>query len=366
MLALSTPMKLAPLRGALSEFWRWWRAELAASIPPPLRQLLMRPRTDLILDLNQDGPGLATQRGSRYRLLKPLDLEIDDATLQETLARASRELAVPGLIVRLSPHIVYRKTIVLPSAALHEFRKIVALDLDRQTPFSPEHVFFDAEIVRRDTAANRLEVELALVKRQSIEPLLARLAAVGFAARALVVDLPVAGAPYRYNLLQTGAAAGRHFLRGPRAPLLALVAALLVANLACALSREDSALALLRRDVAAARNAAQVSDKLRAEIKLRESALRALLDRKAAPTVVQLVAEVTRVLPDTVWLHGLELNDHGMLLSGEAPAAAELVARLEHSEFFANARFRAPVVPAATAGRERFEIALDLKRITAR
>jgi general secretion pathway protein L len=70
----------------------------------------------------------------------------------------------------------------LPLAALENLRQVCAFELDRQTPFKLDQVYFDSRVIRRDVATKQANVELVVLTRavldtavQSLGPLATRL-----------------------------------------------------------------------------------------------------------------------------------------------------------------------------------------------
>jgi Tfp pilus assembly protein PilN len=64
--------------------------------------------------------------------------------------------------------------------------------------------------------------------------------------------------------------------------------------------------------------------------------------------------ELSGLIPDQTWLHSLELNDSGVVLSGEGPAAASLLGALDASGSLTNASFSASLQK--TEYGERFQV----------
>ena len=83
-----------------------------------------------------------------------------------------------------------------------------------------------------------------------------------------------------------------------------------------------------------------------------------MLDSSATPPL-EIVREVTQVLPDGTWARQLTLQDGEVQINGESDNAALLVQLLESSQLFHNVRFRSPVVEDARADVERFHLSAD-------
>jgi Tfp pilus assembly protein PilN len=88
------------------------------------------------------------------------------------------------------------------------------------------------------------------------------------------------------------------------------------------------------------------------------------LDREKAgqPSVTELLAAVTDLLPDDAWLDGLRIDAGRVQISGYAASAAALIGRFETSDRFTNVRFQTATVRVPERGRERFQLAMDLRR----
>ena len=74
-------------------------------------------------------------------------------------------------------------------------------------------------------------------------------------------------------------------------------------------------------------------------------------EKRARGKLLDVVDEITRLLPDDTWLLELEVRGDEVQMRGETPNAAQLVGLLEASKRLHNARFRSPVIQVAVAGR---------------
>jgi len=77
--------------------------------------------------------------------------------------------------------------------------------------------------------------------------------------------------------------------------------------------------------------------------------------------VLQILAEVTRVLPDNTWLLRFDVNGAEIRLQGQSTAASELIQLLESSPLFQEAQFRSSVVQIPRSDRERFHVSMQLE-----
>jgi Tfp pilus assembly protein PilN len=77
---------------------------------------------------------------------------------------------------------------------------------------------------------------------------------------------------------------------------------------------------------------------------------------------LNLLLELTRVLPDSVRVLDFRLEGDAVTLSGLAANAPDLIGLLEKSSAFRDVKFASPVVRKSEVGLERFDIAMRLER----
>jgi general secretion pathway protein L len=338
-------------REALQEFLAWWGAELAGMVPGRLRRLLSREPQWLFLDIGDDAVRIVDAAGTlMWR-------GASSGEPPEVLLAPKRDAASRMKIaVRMAPHDALVRRLELPAAAAANVRQVLAFELDRQTPFTEDQVYFDSVIVGRDAARQRVHVELGLAERRVVDAVLALGRAWG-----LRFDwIAPAGAP-RVNLLRglgDGAEDGR---RVRLLPILALVAVTLLAVwLGLRLNRLDDAVAAADAQLAKLRAEALLVEKL-----MRDAATIELqagfLGRSSSIPKLRVLHEVTRLLPDDVWLHQFQVIEREIRIAGYAPNAATLVSALGSSPLFQNVRFRAPITKTTPGGLDRFELSVDLR-----
>ena len=85
-----------------------------------------------------------------------------------------------------------------------------------------------------------------------------------------------------------------------------------------------------------------------------------LADKTGQPLVVQVLNELTRLVPDHAYLIQLEFRDQTVELHGFASTASDLIGVLDQSPLFKAPQFRAPVTQDRRSGAERFHISVEL------
>jgi len=72
--------------------------------------------------------------------------------------------------------------------------------------------------------------------------------------------------------------------------------------------------------------------------------------------VLELIDELSSVLPDGTWLEKAVYSKNEISLSGISSKASVLISEIERSPLFENAAFQASVVQDDRSGGERFQI----------
>lgn len=337
-------------------FLRWWGGELRSCLPARLRCWLDGRRSVLQLSLLEGRTEVLPIRGGDPILLPSLQE-------REVLANAVRDIAerrTPAEIRiadRSGSMRILRRCIQLPSAAAENLSNVLALEMDRLTPFQSEEILFGYRALPGD-ARDTLAVDLAIVHRRDYGPLLALIDVAGLkpkritlcAAEGPIIDLTDApGSPAER------ATTPRLFLAGVAAML-----ALVFAVGALTGSRGDE-LSMLKARAADLRSEAARADEMRTALEARSRSKAALLAIQGNRTpVVVVLEELSRRLPADTWLVSLELSGRDLILSGYADKASSLIALLEESALFQSVDFRSPVTSNAWMRQERFTLAAQI------
>jgi general secretion pathway protein L len=137
--------------------------------------------------------------------------------------------------------------------------------------------------------------------------------------------------------------------------------ALLAAVIHLPLERQRVRAETLAQDVAQAKEEAEISRRLQDEIDRLIDQGRFIVEKKnRQPPFIEILGEVTRLLPDDTWLFRMRFFEGDVQTFGYSPAASPLIATIEESDLFQNARFRAPMTRDPRVGADRFHIAFQV------
>jgi general secretion pathway protein L len=335
-------------------FFTWWLGELADLLPQRFRRSAVGAADALVITpIGSLGHGVDAiaadlRRNGRETPLGRFGLgAIGLAELPRAAGRTT--------VLRLGEADVLGKTVNLPLAAERELDQVLAFEMDRETPFKAEELYWNHRIAAADRQSGRLSVRLLLVPKANLDLLLTALAQIGIQpSRAEIADGPDKGS---YLPLNGNGNRAHH----PSGRLLwaaaACCAALAVAAIVAPFIRQGLTLASLEREVAIGRAAAAEADSLRQEIeRLSGSAGFVETERDKAGRPLAVLAAATHILPDDTYLTEMELRQRKVTLSGRSAGAARLIGALSADGEFRNPVFSAPVTRLEALRSELFTI----------
>ncbi len=303
----------------------------------------------------------------QVEFLAKLDRNESGIAQYKTLLESDERLAKASVILRLTSQDAIQKELGLPAAAKENLYQVVAYELDRYTPFKAEQVYFAVKPLAGINEPGQIRVMLILTSREVLDGLYEDVMAMGLSP--LLADYEGSAAnldqPYdTYNLLPEE-------LRQKTAKALRLIYTTLITS-ACILLAAVLALPVWfeYQTVNALQLKADALEKDARKVKALQSDLDAMIDetrqlideKSAKPPVIEILNELSKLIKDDTWLSYAQYSDGHLQIQGESPAASALIAVLEASEFFANARFVSPVTQDSISKLERFQITVDVTK----
>lgn len=358
---MSANTSIAPASAAWSKLDRWlpeWQQALrtlfSGLLPASWRQRLGIERRRLLFCLRPGGLQLQEWREGRATAIGAVPAE-DFDLLGSVNARLDRSAAdVPRWLV-LDPTQVLVRSMVLPAASEAHLNEVLAHEIDRQTPFSADQVCYRGRVLARDPELKQLRAELVVLPKSRLEEALARLGPL--AAGLAGVDVETTdGKLLGVNLLPPA----RRAVRSDRSRMLdlglvVLFAALVLATMLIALQRRQAVLQDYQQRVAVATDQAREARKLHNLLAKSIAAENFLANRRARqPTTLELLADITRRLPDTTWLEKISISDGNMVLIGQSQQASSLVGLLQASSLVVTPALTGSVQTDPRTGKERF------------
>jgi len=350
-------------------FLRWWWGELRDLLPARVRAPSDGGARDLLIQVDGRDARLWLGGGAVATPLGGLGLDAGPAG-GDLAGRLPP--AIGRTVLVLPPNAVLTVRQVLPAATEENLREVLGFEMDRNTPFRVEQVYYGFDIRRRDRVGQTLDVELRVVPRKVVDDWREFMAAQGVALDVVGVGT-VDGGVWRGDALgriECGRPdGGRGVAKGRTVPwlLAAVLAGLAGVAVALPLLELRDRVDLLESRVAVAKTRAVAVNRTLTEIERVRERAGLIAQRKARhPAVLAMLAEVTRLCPDHTWISRFEVVNGKLRLQGESESASSLIALIEASPMFRDVRFASPVTRNPGTAKDRFLITADIESAGAR
>ncbi len=336
-----------PALRSFSKFWSWWIGELVATLPASTREAIANANKRVVVSLDEAEWVFTEGNNASQTKIAP------DAMPEQ----------ISELILALPPDKVLQRTITLPIATEENLREVLSFEMDRHTPFAADQVYYDYRITGRNTAGATITLDLVVAPKKVVDEVLETMQKAGVVPDVISTRDGDAGDIVPVNLLP-GSMRPRRRFSAPRlnTVLAAVSVALLIIALVLPPAVHKQRLDQLEQEVAAARSDAQGGLELRQQVERITKTSEFLTQKKLSGVLVlQILEEVSRILPDNTWLTRFDVNSSEIQLHGQSGSAAALIELLESSPLFRDARFRSPVVQVRQTDLEQFHLSVQLE-----
>jgi general secretion pathway protein L len=345
----------------------WWLQGLSYFCPSSLKRSLGLSPDKLTIEFNEDHVVL-----KRYSIDSKEPLEIQSFVETDDLQRLSvlkwlheHQEKHAKIILLVSEKIFLQKTLSFPSVVESDLRVALGFELNRRTPFSQDQAYYDHRIVEHDKQANKLQIELFVVPRQSVDSLLSLLNEWDITVDALrpasdqVDEIEI-------NLLPEDQDGNSRKSSDYLTLFLATTAfALFLAVLYVPLVQQEQQIESVENEVKINR---KVAIELQKSIDEKQDIVEQInfLENKHKNTLrsIELFNEITGIIPDDTWLTRLIIKNQELQIQGESSNASSLIQIIESSERFLDAQFRSPVTQNNVSGKDKFHLSAKLNPIS--
>ena len=342
-------------------FLSWWGGELGSLVPDHIRQRLMPPKPQLWIVPAATGGGdfRVWRADGKPRVLDVFGAGEDAKLLQSRWRDILAEFRDGSPEVRLCLHEdqVLALPVELPAAVESNLDQALRFQLDQISPFRAEHVVFDHRVENHDQAHGRIEVTLRIVPNEVLEPLLTRARAFGAVVHA--VDTLAGDDPPRpegFNLLPESRRP-RYVHARARFNMLLGVGLAVVLGLVMAQSvvLRERTVAGLQTQADELRGEARRVMQLRQDFEETLQAANFLAQKRARqPAAIELLDEITEILPNDIWLQQFQLQGRDLRIQGQADGSQRVIGLLNESALFDSPEITGAISIDPRTGQERF------------
>ena len=350
-----------------NHFFRWWKQELDFLIPEKIKHIINE-NQGVIVILHKDNKLILFYcLGDVEEHLVTLDRMDKTFNIQSLLEKDER-LAKAKILIRLSGSDVIQKELSLPVAAKENLEQVVSYELDRYTPFKPEDVYFAIKTMDGVNEVGQIRVKMILTTREILDGLYDDVKTIGLIP--LYVDCEES--PNSLDYLEDGYTLLPDILQQKKANIPRLIHGLLMTLTGILLLLVLVIPVLLEyQSVNELQLKAMSLEKDAKKVKTMQSSIDAVIDettrlikeKSVTPDLVDMLNTLSILLKDDTSLSYVQYSDGHLQIQGESPAASGLLAVLETSDMFVNARFASPVTQDRSSKLERFQITVDVAKI---
>ncbi|WP_455201692.1 PilN domain-containing protein [Kaarinaea lacus] len=269
-------------------------------------------------------------------------------------------------VITLPENRVVRKDIVLPKVAVNNLDNVLKYELDRHTPFKSDQAYYDYVFENTSASDELVNVAIYAVAKSLVNDLLDALQPIGLNQAQIVTGANLKLADPLSNAVKirldhdVPLSSEKNSSKLQMAMSFVLIA-LTLTVLIVPIIKMEAVVSDLREQLRVARKEVDVINKTRSDINLYIKKLEALKENKVtASNVVDVMLELTTVLPDDTWVENFAMKDGRITIQGQSISASELIKLLESSEYFAKAKFESPVLQNRDGTSERFNIMAEI------
>ena len=320
----------------------WWIGELRDMAPAALRASRVGGR-----------PVAERTATGEYVLVRG-----DGRTRPHTPGRSAVQAAL-----RLPPEAVLTRSVQAPPLPERDLRRMMALDIDRLTPFRAQDVYLDvARGAEAAEGAGARPVLIGVTPRGVAELALAEARAAGLEPTAMIA----AGEGGRTldflpAMRAAGAVGSAHRAAGM---WWTVVAALVVLNVGCWIWRDSRSLSELQSAVDAQQPQVRRVAALRASLRAEAQRRRGLAEALAADEPLRALDAASRALPDAAWVQRATFAAGSVRLAGYHKPGVDVVAALKRDPLFVNVQNASSEPGTASEagpdGGDPFDVSADL------
>lgn len=351
----------------LRRFLRWWGRELSFLVPDKIRHWLSDQSGYVFVTVSGGVIQFSRIRDDDKQVIAELPFNELSPKSYAALCEQHAELLEAHLVLRLNRAQAIARTLFLPAATKENLDQVAAFELDRYTPFKAEQVYFDVKYLGKEQNA-QIRVLLVLTPRSMLDELLQELSNIGI--QPIMADYEGAPNdleldPSPYDLLPAfekpvinKTTRALTWLGGGLTLLLA------VAVLVYPVWRQGREVEALKRQLRGLEKEASYVQARQLEIDgIVNETERLIKTKNNSPSLNELINSLSLLMPDDTSLTHLRYRGAQLQIQGQSPSASALIAVLEASALFSNARFVSPLTQDRRTGLERFQISVDVKNL---
>lgn len=331
----------------------WWRRELAEVVPRPVREWIVGRDRQVVICVASNEVYLDGVDKAAIPIVWEKDRKFSPAV--------SARIESVGCLFLLPASVILRRTLELPLAAEADIVTAAAFFIPQVTPFTLEQVYYSCRPLERDRVRGVVRFEMIVLPARVVSAWVSTLVVHGLSVSAIRIEGEDRIMPLAFPIGPArGAARRSSWQREPWKLTLAISAILLAIVPPLIVKQVHANAEALRIEAAEVKIAGQKTALLQAEVDALSNAANFLPRHLAGPSPIDILAELTTLLPDDTWLFSLSLSAGEVRVAGFSAAVPKALQSLQAAHSFGAPELLGSVVHGA--GQDRFEIKMKVAR----
>lgn len=339
----------------------WWLDELKGMVPIEMRHWLFA-RQSIVVDFNTHGVHITSIQDEVSTPI--VNIEYQANKTPEALAEKIKGHIPSGdmaITPRFSGIQVLRRTLHIPAVRKSLLRDLLKHEISRLSPLPSDQVQFHYQVLERNKSSNVIEIEVFIFERTVFNFYAAVCQALKLSPAHYEIKLD-ANRPMIIKIPARQRFSTKIFLNRFRIPLLAVLAtSLAIITLSLGPLRQENFAKSIDQEIQTLRSGANKAVDLRNQINVAEYSSQFLIKKKEKNLAISVLADVTRMLPDSSWAFYFSISPNEIRLRGYSSDAAALIPIFSTLPQFTQAKFMAPLTRSTLDDFERFDLALSRK-----
>jgi general secretion pathway protein L len=351
------------LKNRLHDFCVWWTTGLLLYLPASLRQIIDSNRERLTVEFRDQILFLQYASGNPDNPSESHSVPLHDEPGKATCLKWLNDKLTHKTRIQLSipDNKILHQQLTLPKAAADNLRQVLAFEMDRRTPFTADQVYFDYSASGKNVNNLDLQVELYVTPQAYVDQLLKTLKTFNLTPHRVFSMEAIKTYPELNLMPVEQRPQQKNNTNQPVLTLAGLAIVLLLAVLYVPVIKQYQYLDTLEQEIDTHRNLAMQAKHLEEQRdKLLFNSQFLAEKQKDRLPVINLLNELTNLLPDHTWVSRFTLTNDDIQIQGESDAASSIIELMESSEHFSNARFISPVTRNDQSQKDKFNIAAKI------
>jgi general secretion pathway protein L len=361
---MTTPNLSEPAGTSFSELFAEWRMELVAFAREKFAKPMGEGAEHIAIAMGESEIGIYLVKGEDAAEIGRVPRAGDQAAREISALLASSDAVPRGardVSIILPAAQVLRPHLQLPTASQATLRKAAFYELERLSPIESDQVYFDIVVHEVPGQKKKADIELRIIKKTTVDRAVALAREAELSVGAIGFEGDAREADRNHFPVDTAASLRLRWRRNSILLLAGLAGAIFLLLLLAAYWRGSAQGDFLSDQAQAASQRAAVVHHIKRDIRDTRAQIEFPLAQKRAPAVIQILSEVTQILPTGTWLTEFAFNDNKVHVQGFSNAPSDLIGLIDKSPFFSNAQFESSL-QSAQDNAEHFDLSFELKK----